>query len=738
MKGYGGLRAESAGRPGPGRAARDDPAEPPGPVLEVTDLHVTFGAGAGAVRAVRGVSYAVRPGEVLGVVGESGSGKSVTSLAVMGLLPPHARVTGSVRLHGREILGADEKTLSAVRGGTISMVFQDPLSALTPVYRVGDQIAEAVRIHRRVSRRDAARRAVELLDLVGIPDAARRARAFPHEFSGGMRQRVMIAMAIANDPDVLLCDEPTTALDVTVQAQVLEVLRRARRETGAAIVLITHDLGVVAGFADRVMVMYAGRPVEAGTVDDVYLRPRMPYTAGLLAAVPRLDAAERPVPIEGAPPSPAALPPGCPFEPRCPLAVPACSVAEPALEPVGSPGHLAACIRAEEIEAAGGAPLAVRPPGALPAETGAEVAAGVLPAAGVPPVAAGVPEEPGGRAAPPPRRDREVVLAVDGLVRHYPLTKGTLLRRRIGTVQAVDGVSFDVRERETLALVGESGCGKTTTLMEILRLARPQRGTVTVLGRDTAALGARDRMAIRRDLQVVFQDPMASLDPRMTVYDIVAEPLRTHGVRRPGPRVRELLRLVGLEPGHAARHPQDFSGGQRQRVGIARALALEPRLVVLDEPVSALDVSIRAGVLDLLADLKARLGLSYLFVAHDLAVVRHLADRVAVMYLGVIAEIGRVERVYAAPLHPYTRALLSAVPVPDPGAERSRRHILLEGDLPSPADPPSGCRFRTRCPLFRMLNGAEQARCVGERPPLRMLDDDHAASCHFAERSGAI
>ncbi|MEU9835561.1 ABC transporter ATP-binding protein [Streptosporangium sp. NPDC048047] len=715
-------------------------------MLEVTGLHVTFGAGAGAVRAVRGVSYAVRPGEVLGVVGESGSGKSVTSLAVMGLLPPHARVTGSVRLRGREILGADEKTLSAVRGGTISMVFQDPLSALTPVYRVGDQIAEAVRIHQRVSRGNAARRAVELLDLVGIPDAARRARAFPHEFSGGMRQRVMIAMAIANDPDVILCDEPTTALDVTVQAQVLEVLRRARRETGAAIVLITHDLGVVAGFADRVMVMYAGRPVETGPVDDVYLRPRMPYTAGLLAAVPRLDAAERPVPIEGTPPSPAALPPGCPFEPRCPLAVPACAVAEPALEPVGSPGHLAACVRAGEIEATGGAVLAARPPGVLPvaglpAETDVPGRTGETAGGEVPEEPGGtagerVPEGPGGRAARP-RRDREVVLAVDGLVRHYPLTKGTLLRRRIGTVLAVDGVSFDVRERETLALVGESGCGKTTTLMEILRLERPQGGTVTVLGRDVAALGTRDRMAIRRDLQVVFQDPMASLDPRMTVYDIVAEPLRTHGVRRPGPRVRELLRLVGLESGHAARHPQDFSGGQRQRVGIARALALEPRLVVLDEPVSALDVSVRAGVLDLLTDLKTRLGLSYLFVAHDLAVVRHLADRVAVMYLGVIAEIGRVDRVYAAPLHPYTRALLSAVPVPDPVAERSRGHVLLEGDLPSPADPPSGCRFRTRCPLFRVLGEAERARCSGERPPLRTFGDDHAVSCHFAERSGA-
>ena len=327
----------------------------------MSDLNVTFGTGPGAVRAVRGVGYAVRPGEVLGIVGESGSGKSVTSLAVMGLLPSHARVTGSVRLLGREILGATEKTLTAFRGKTISMVFQDPLSALTPVYRVGDQIAEAVRIHQKVTARQAARRAVELLDLVGIPNAAQRARAFPHEFSGGMRQRAVIAMAIANDPDVIVCDEPTTALDVTIQAQVLEVLKKAQRETGAAIVIITHDLGVVAGFVDRVLVMYAGRPVEVGSVDDVYYRTRMPYTMGLLGSIPRLDRGrEQPlVPIEGNPPSPAALPPGCPFEPRCPMAVPDCAEAEPALEPVGSPGHLAACIRSGEIEAAGWSPAQV-------------------------------------------------------------------------------------------------------------------------------------------------------------------------------------------------------------------------------------------------------------------------------------------------------------------------------------------------------------------------------------------
>ncbi|MEV4097653.1 ABC transporter ATP-binding protein [Streptosporangium saharense] len=694
------------------RRALPVPAVTTGPVLEVTGLDVTFGTGPDAVHAVRGVSYAVRPGEVLGVVGESGSGKSVASLAVMGLLPPHAHATGSVRLLGREILGATEKTLTAFRGKTISMVFQDPLSALTPVYRVGDQVAEAVRIHQRVSRQQAAKRAVELLDLVGIPNAAQRARAFPHEFSGGMRQRAVIAMAIANDPDVIICDEPTTALDVTIQAQVLEVLKRAQQETGAAIVMITHDLGIVAGFADRVMVMYAGRSVETGSVDDVYYRPRMPYTMGLLGSIPRLDTGGgRPlVPIAGSPPSPVALPPGCPFEPRCPIAVPACSEKEPALEPVGAPDHLAACVRAGEIEAEGWSPAEV--------------------------YRVAEPKAPSEETASPvrPRGEREVVLAVDGLTRHYPLMRGAVFRRRVGTVHAVDGISFDIREGETLGLVGESGCGKTTTLMEILELARPQHGTIVVLGHDTSALGARERMAVRRDMQVVFQDPLASLDLRMTVYDIVAEPLRAHGFRNPGPRIQELLGLVGLDPVHAARYPQDFSGGQRQRIGIARALALEPRLVVLDEPVSALDVSIQAGVVNLLEDLKRRLGLSYLFVAHDLAVVRHIADRVAVMYLGRIAEIGRVGDVYDAPMHPYTQALLSAIPLPDPRRERSRRRVLLEGDLPSPAAPPSGCRFRTRCPLFRTLDETGQSRCVNEEPQVRPFGEDHGVSCHFAEK----
>ncbi|MFG1698997.1 dipeptide ABC transporter ATP-binding protein [Nonomuraea sp. NPDC049309] len=672
------------------------------PVLEVRDLTVSFGG----VPAVRGVGYAVRPGEVLGIVGESGSGKSVTSAAVMGLLPPGARVTGSVRLHGRELIGAPERTLNSFRGKTMSMVFQDPLSALTPVYRVGDQIAEAVRVHQRVSKETALIKAVELLDLVGIPHPSERALAFPHEFSGGMRQRVMIAMAIANDPDVIICDEPTTALDVTIQAQVLEVLKRAQAKTGAAIIMITHDLGVVAGFADRVLVMYAGRPVEVGGVDDVFYRPRMPYTVGLLGSIPRVDmGARRPLtPIEGNPPSPGELPPGCPFAPRCPMRIDECEKAEPPLFDVGD-GHRAACIRWQEVHP--------RPPGRHAApEEGAHLAV----------------------------RGERTVLEVRHLVKDYPLLKGAIFKRRVGTVHAVAGVSFDIRQGETFGLVGESGSGKTTTLTQILELAAPQEGRIVVLGHDTARLTRAERNEIRRDMQVVFQDPLASLDPRMTVHDILAEPLRTHGRPDPARRVGELLALVGLDPSHAARYPQDFSGGQRQRIAIARALALEPRLLVLDEPVSALDVSIQAGVINLLDSLRTRLGLSYLFVAHDLAVVRHIADRVAVMYLGRIAEIGQVELVYGAPMHPYTQALLSAIPLPDPVRERSRERILLEGDLPSPAHPPSGCRFRTRCPKFRAeLTDAERRLCVEVEPEVRMLgDEDQGAACHYADRREVV
>jgi peptide/nickel transport system ATP-binding protein len=681
----------------------------PGAVLEVRDLTVSFPSESGTVTAVRGMSYALSPGEVLGIVGESGSGKSVSSLAVMGLLPSTARISGSMRFRGKELLGLGDKEFSGIRGEGMSMVFQDPLSALTPVYTVGDQIAEAVRIHRDVGKDEATRKAVELLELVGIPNARERARAFPHEFSGGMRQRVMIAMAIANDPDVIIADEPTTALDVTVQAQILEVLETAQEATGAAIVMITHDLGVIAGFADRVMVMYAGKPVETGTVDDIFYRPRMPYTLGLLGSLPRLDRAERQplTPVDGNPPSLVDLPPGCPFAPRCPMRLSVCLELEPDLDQTRHPGHRAACHRHPEIEEQG------------------LTATDVFPAqvAGEPPVARR------------PREQRTAVLDVDGLVRRFPLTRGAVFRRTVGTVHAVDGITFDIREGETLALVGESGCGKTTTINEILTLAQPQEGRIAVLGRETTGLGRGGKRDIRRDVSVVFQDPMASLDPRLPVADILAEGLRTYGVpkEKRATRVRELLRLVGLGPEHASRYPAEFSGGQRQRICIARALALEPKLIVLDEPVSALDVSIRAGVINLLEQLREKLSLSYLFVAHDLSVVRHIANRVAVMYLGRIVEIGEVDRVFETPSHPYTQALLSAIPLPDPRKERERRRIVLQGDLPSPADPPSGCRFRTRCPLFATLASGQAQRCMEEDPALSAQGGDHDAACHYAQ-----
>ncbi|MEU6439734.1 ABC transporter ATP-binding protein [Streptomyces sp. NPDC047046] len=706
------------------------PADTRQPLLSVRDLRVSFPSEAGRVDAVRGVSFDLHRGRTLGIVGESGSGKSVTSMAVMGLLPEYASVTGEVTLGGKNILALDDRAMSKVRGKHIGMIFQDPLSSLTPIFSIGAQIVEALQIHQDISSAAAWKRAVELLDLVGIPNPERRAKGFPHEFSGGMRQRAVIAMAIANDPDLIIADEPTTALDVTVQAQILDVLKTAQRETGAAVIMITHDLGVVAGSADDVMVMYAGKPVERAGVDELFARPRMPYTIGLMGAIPRLDdrARDALTPVPGTPPLLVDLPDACPFAARCPVAEDACRAREPELLAIGGtqPGdspavkpaetavHSVACRRASEISdgAIGGEP--------------------VFP----------VPEVREPEAAAVPREERPKVLELSGLTKTFPLTKGGLLKRKVGTVFAVNGIDLDIREGETLGLVGESGCGKTTTLLEIMGLKPPERGSISIAGKNAAELRhKRDIAAVRREMQMVFQDPMGALDPRMTVFDILAEPLRAAGGHAKGDLTRqigELMELVGLDPEHRDRFPAAFSGGQRQRIGIARALATKPKLLVLDEPVSALDVSVQAGVINLLNDLKAELGLSYLFVAHDLSVVRHISDRVAVMYLGRIVEVGDIDSVFDHPSHPYTKALLSAIPLPDPVAERGRERVLLKGDLPSPTDDSPGCRFVSRCPLHLTLPESRKRQCLDITPELiARATPDHSSACHFADSTPA-
>jgi peptide/nickel transport system ATP-binding protein len=578
-----------------------------------------------------------------------------------------------------------------------------------------------------MGRRQAAERAVELLRLVGIPQPERRLKSFPHEFSGGMRQRVVIAIAIANNPQVIIADEPTTALDVTIQAQILQVLKRAQEETGAAVVMITHDMGVVASVADDVVVMYAGRPVEHASVYEVFAKPRMPYTIGLLAAIPRADRrdAQSLVPIQGNPPILIDLPDQCQFADRCPIAIDACRNEVPRLQAIlnGSNDdnggghdrdseHQVACLRAAEIGAGG--TIKGRP---------------IFP----------VPEIASNELAQVPRAERKLVLAVDNLVKEFPLLKGAVLKRRVGTVYAVNGISFDIREGETMAIVGESGCGKTTTLLEIMELASQHGSDIRINGRSVTGLNKREIRAVRRDLQIVFQDPMGSLNPRSTVFDLIAEPMRAYRYSsdQVENRVEELMDLVGLNPEHSDRFPAAFSGGQRQRIGIARALATNPMVIVLDEPVSALDVSIQAGVINLLEELKAKLGISFLFVAHDLSVVRHIADRIGVMYLGKFVEYGEVDAVFEDPQHPYTAALLSAVPLPDPVKERTRERILLTGDLPSPTDNSPGCRFVSRCQLHQSLDPGRQARCRNETPALTGIADVHVNACHWKETRDA-
>lgn len=635
------------------------------PVMSVRNLKVSFNTEAGRVDAVRGVNFDLWGGRTLGIVGESGSGKSVTALSLIGLLDDNAHVTGSIKLGDEELLGKTDEEMSKLRGTRISMIFQDPLSALTPMFTIGDQLAEALLTHNpHMPKTDVHNRCLELLEIVGITNPEERLDAYPHEFSGGMRQRVVIAIAIANNPDIIIADEPTTALDVTIQAQILDVLKVAQKETGAAVVLITHDLGVVAGTADDIMVMYAGRGVERASVDTLFAEPRHPYTMGLLGAVPKphLPAEHRLVPIKGNPPSLAAIPSGCPFNPRCPMATEKCRAVEPELTLANAAeGHLASCHRLEEI--------------CKKNLTYAEVYPEFEPL---------LP-----KWVDVPRSERPIVLEVDNLTKTFPVQGKGFVRREKGTMTAVDHASFQIHEGETLALVGESGSGKSTTLMQIMDLLKPEDGRIVVLGRDTAELkSARARRAVRKDLQVIFQDPMSSLDPRMPIYDVLAEPLRAQGWKDAdiNKRIGELMVLVGINPDYVDRFPSQFSGGQRQRIAIARALATNPKILLLDEPIASLDVSIQAGIINLLEDLQIQLKISYLFVAHDLAVIRHISDTVAVMHLGKIVEYGETEEVFNNPQDPYTKALLSAIPIPDPKIERTRERLIYKDGKLVPAE----------------------------------------------------
>ncbi|WP_147578653.1 ABC transporter ATP-binding protein [Corynebacterium propinquum] len=618
------------------------------PILSVTDLSVSFPSEAGTVNAVRGVNFDLLPGKTLGIVGESGSGKSVTSMAIMGLLPDYAKVAGSVEFDGVELLEKNDKQMSKIRGKDIGMIFQDPLSALTPVFDIGTQLVEAIQTHQKVSKRVALDQAAQLLELVGINEPKLRLKSFPHQFSGGMRQRVVIAIAIANNPKLLIADEPTTALDVTIQAQILDVIKVAQKETGAATIMITHDMGVVAETADDVMVMYAGRPVERAEVHDLFANPRMPYTVGLLGSTPRPDASsEDPlIPIEGNPPMLVNLEDKCQFAPRCPVATDECLHSEPKLLPLKSnQSQSTACIRSGHITDRKIDGQQMYPVPKLSADVLGDV----------------------------PREERKIALAVKDLHKEFPLLKGALVKRRVGTVKAVNGISFEIREGECMAIVGESGCGKTTTLLEIMDL-EPENGQVLLDGADANEFTAAQRREARKQLQIVFQDPMSSLNPRLTVREVIAEPLNSLGFDGDvDDRVIELMELVGLNADHLDRFPSHFSGGQRQRIGLARALATNPKVIVLDEPVSALDVSIQAGVINLLEDLKRKLGIAYLFVAHDLSVVRHLSDRVAVMYEGAFVEEGDTDEIFDNPQHEYTRKLLSAIPIPDPKVARRQK-----------------------------------------------------------------
>ncbi|MCR4346483.1 MAG: ABC transporter ATP-binding protein [Sulfuricaulis sp.] len=664
-------------------------------LLKVENLKTWFDTPEGTVRAVDGIDFDIAPGETLALLGESGCGKSISALSLLQLVPePAGRiVSGRALLRDQDVLALPEREMRAIRGKRMAMIFQEPQTSLNPVLTIGEQISEAIPEVGKLTRRETRTRVAELLQAVGIADAARRYDEYPFQLSGGMKQRVMIAMALATEPDLLIADEPTTALDVTIQAQILALLKDIQQKTGMAMLLITHDLGVVAEMADRVAVMYAGQIVELAPRKKFFSDPQHPYSRKLFRSVPgRLQRGAALDVISGSVPSLMQEFRGCRFAERCDRVWDLCHKKLPGWIDQDERG-----VRCHLYDESISAPAAPRSPRRKARKT--------------PPSAT--------------HKAGEALLQVRDLKVHFPIHKG-VFQRVVGHVKAVDGVSLDIARGRTLALVGESGCGKTTVGKGILQLVPPTGGQVLYNKRELTQLKGEELRALRRHFQIIFQDPYASLNPRMLVGEILEEGMRAQRIGTAGTerlaRVTDLLQQVGLPVDARSRYPHEFSGGQRQRISIARALAVEPELIVCDEPTSALDVSVQAQVLNLLKRLQDELGLSYLFITHNLSVVEYLAHEVAVMYLGRIVERGPVDAVLSTPKHPYTEALLSAVPVIDP---REKRTIIrLQGDMPSPSHPPSGCHFHPRCPQAMDI-------CRREYPATTMFGGAHEAHCHL-------
>ena len=659
-------------------------------LLTVNNLKVQFSSRDKFATAVDDFSLSIDPGECVGLVGESGCGKTTSGLAIMRLLPGNGKIAGgNVLLNGVDLASLSEKEMQSQRGRTIALIPQDPMSSLNPTTKIGRQIGEGLRIHTGASEADARKRALEVLEMVEMPRPAERLNQYPFELSGGLRQRVIIAMGLVCSPKLLIADEPTTALDVTIQAQILDILDNLRRELDMAVLLITHDMGVIAGRTDRVIVMYGGKKAEEAATSELFRSMRHPYTQALLASMPNLENTTKHElsSIAGMPPDLSKVIVACRFAPRCSFATDQCRAEEPQLSVEGD--HAYACFH----PTSGPKPLVV--------SSREEVAAAV------------------GETA-------NELMRVEGLVKEYPIRSG-LIRHKTGAIQAVSSVSFTLNQGETLGLVGESGCGKTTIGRMLVGLEPVTAGTVHFDGKLVSAKGHKTSRADRRDRQKMFQDPYSSLDPRMKVAQILGEPLLIQGAgtkAQQKERVSELLLSVGLDRMAADRYPHEFSGGQRQRIGFARALALNPRLIVADEPVSALDVSIQAQILNLMKELQREHNLTYVMVSHDLAVVYYMANTIAVMYLGKIVELGDAESVFRSPAHPYTQGLLDAVPVPDPERAHKRRGTQVRGELPSPVNPPSGCRFRTRCPKAQDI-------CANEEPKYQDFGETQRAACHF-------